>query len=712
MMWILLIICLWNFNIATCDSRFGSRNQYLCHCEDQCDQQGSCFGASNKCVNEWFGLGCQYQNLAFSFSPVINPNEAERLFKENDEYKCDILNAQTPISIQWNTSTPFTWMRIKVNNSTTLTTLSVTFIDEEMCSQVCVKQSIFQVNINVFDIACDVDFKMTTLQIHGDIVEHLCYVHINGGRNLALFQATSQSSTWGPLQLYGSNFAVDGLIKDRCNAGQCSHTLTDQGPQVWNITFDRSYEINKFVLFNRFDEYKDRLKGFFLQAFNSDSTTTFSYTNHPPTGQYIYTMVYFGKKPVNKVVIGLNNNFLAINEFQAYGDCLPGWWGLDCIQRCNSTCNDTCNTENGLCRVCIGAGDPPLCAKECPEGKYGLNCQWQCSVYCEKCSKVNGSCLLCPPGWVGLTCEKACSPDHYGQSCQNECSAHCDPPNTCNSVSGYCKCQPGWTNTTCNKECNDGWFGDYCLERCSIHCNSTCNKTDGACSCLPGYVGQKCSQECPQGKYGQNCSGICSQNCFNESKCDITNGDCESCKHGYKGDKCDKEKCPMHCLNESCDVYSGKCLSCKSGYGGDFCDTSSNIQDISVAVGVGVGLGAAVVLLIVCVVVVVYKRRARQRKQETGDGVDNVAKLQEEDHYDKVQDTNSLHDHYDSVPNKLHDKEKVNERHYEIQSSQQTYDQLSFDIDDTGQVHYEKVASPKQYENISRQKYENFSIDN
>lgn len=67
------------------------------------------------------------------------------------------------------------------------------------------------------------------------------------------------------------------------------------------------------------DEYKDRLKGFFLQAFNSDSTTTFSYTNHPPTGQYIYTMVYFGKKPVNKVVIGLNNNFLAINEFQAYG---------------------------------------------------------------------------------------------------------------------------------------------------------------------------------------------------------------------------------------------------------------------------------------------------------------------------------------------------------------------------------------------------------
>ncbi|KAI8773547.1 multiple epidermal growth factor domains protein 10, partial [Biomphalaria glabrata] len=62
----------------------------------------------------------------------------------------------------------------------TLTTLSVTFIDEEMCSQVCVKQSIFQVNINMFDIACDVDFKMTTLQIHGDIVEHLCYVHING----------------------------------------------------------------------------------------------------------------------------------------------------------------------------------------------------------------------------------------------------------------------------------------------------------------------------------------------------------------------------------------------------------------------------------------------------------------------------------------------------------------------------------------------------
>ncbi|KAK0065004.1 neurotrypsin, partial [Biomphalaria pfeifferi] len=212
----------------------------------------------------------------------------------------------------------------------------------------------------------------------------------------------------------------------------------------------------------------------------------------------------------------------------------------------------------------------------CPEGKYGLNCQWQCSVYCEKCSKVNRSYLLCPPGWLGLTCEKACAPNHYGQSCQNECSPHCDPPNTCNSVSGYCKCQPGWTNTTCNK--------------------------------------------------------------------------------------------------------------------------GSNIQDISVAVGLGVGLGAAVVL------VVVYESDKEKKK--------HVTRCRQCRKVTRRRSLRQSSRHYDSVPNELNDIEKANERHYEIQSSQQTYDKLSFDLDDTGQVHYEKVASPKQYENISRQKqYEQFSID-
>ncbi|KAK0065048.1 multiple epidermal growth factor-like domains protein 10, partial [Biomphalaria pfeifferi] len=62
----------------------------------------------------------------------------------------------------------------------------------------------------------------------------------------------------------------------------------------------------------------ERLMGFNLKALTSSTWVAYNYTEGARTVQPIYTMFNFDKQPVNKVVISLNN-FLTINEFQAYG---------------------------------------------------------------------------------------------------------------------------------------------------------------------------------------------------------------------------------------------------------------------------------------------------------------------------------------------------------------------------------------------------------
>lgn len=58
------------------------------------------------------------------------------------------------------------------------------------------------------------------------------------------------------------------------------------------------------------------------------------------------------------------------------------------------------------------------CLDTCAEGKYGLNCESNCT--CENgatCSPVNGSCI-CAPGWKGELCnERACPDGSYGPGC-------------------------------------------------------------------------------------------------------------------------------------------------------------------------------------------------------------------------------------------------------------------------------------------------------
>ncbi|KAI8773303.1 multiple epidermal growth factor domains protein 11, partial [Biomphalaria glabrata] len=61
MLILFLILCVFLSNVFVsdgCDTNwFGSKCQYQCHCQQQCDTKGNCQGS---CEIGWFGYKCHY----------------------------------------------------------------------------------------------------------------------------------------------------------------------------------------------------------------------------------------------------------------------------------------------------------------------------------------------------------------------------------------------------------------------------------------------------------------------------------------------------------------------------------------------------------------------------------------------------------------------------------------------------------------------------
>ncbi|XP_071086250.1 multiple epidermal growth factor-like domains protein 11 isoform X1 [Haliotis cracherodii] len=85
-------------------------------------------------------------------------------------------------------------------------------------------------------------------------------------------------------------------------------------------------------------------------------------------------------------------------------------------------------------------------ADQCQWGKFGQNCERNCSCNCalvknntaKHCNKTSGECSEgCLPGWCGTDCKKTCS-----VNCLNQ---------ICNQHNGYCTlgCQENYTGPLC-----------------------------------------------------------------------------------------------------------------------------------------------------------------------------------------------------------------------------------------------------------------------
>ncbi|XP_046376942.2 cell death abnormality protein 1-like isoform X2 [Haliotis rufescens] len=265
------------------------------------------------------------------------------------------------------------------------------------------------------------------------------------------------------------------------------------------------------------------------------------------------------------------------NTSSCFSGCRGGFFSEPCDQQCPSTCvNKVCNQMDGYCRL------------GCKEHWHGPDCTAKCNTTCynSTCDR-NGLCQSCETGYWGLFCENNC-----GQHClNNTCAMSQDGSFEC-SIG----CQKGWKGAGCEEpSLEEMAHSDTRRKRDLSDCDV--KEVDGKCPCCRRntgkrceincpkcrgiYIDSKCNRFCEQGYYnGPNgqCNKTCGDNCgtgtVNKTYCDPTDGGCHSCRHGYRGPKCEYT-CSDHCQSKICYINSGYCFLCSNVTFGNHCKDCS-----------------------------------------------------------------------------------------------------------------------------------------
>jgi len=287
--------------------------------------------------------------------------------------------------------------------------------------------------------------------------------------------------------------------------------------------------------------------------------------------------------------------------------CNFGWTGLDCNVACPSGTLDssdgpicaghgTCqlsssnSASTGTC-VCDNGWDPAEGCKNCLNGRWGPNCEHNCTDSAGRVCGGQGYCLYGIKGTGKCVCN-----DGYGGSlCQNTCPIFnglvCGGDGTCDPLTGTCSCKRmcrSISPATGTQMVPEAYLPTNYIDA------DSCLDYDG------GYYGDDCQTFCdPQQlakDLGISTTSVGTNPPFSHAACNATgsfmclqdplrgywDGDsCDICAEGYKG-----EGCKDHCLcngHGSCARYEmtcycfrddvrgfwdgGECASCLSGYG-------------------------------------------------------------------------------------------------------------------------------------------------
>ncbi|KAH9490852.1 hypothetical protein Btru_033551 [Bulinus truncatus] len=583
----------WQESGSETNEWFGPCDNLRCHCATGCNLEGFCYN-NGKCINGWFGIKCQYQNIANN--GTLNPLQYSMILYDGDNSTCiDDLSLQS-LEVKWDKSYPFTWMRLVVKDQSSQNVV-ISYKEKTISNEViCLNQKLLWIDTNTVDIQCKLQNTIQQFKISGDIVRSICELAISGGRNVALKGTAEQQSTFSTCD---ASLAVDGNTSTVYS--KCAHTAADNDLYpYWKVQLQNSIAVNRYVIFNRDDDCSwcpKRLDYFNLNALNSQNQIVFNYYDQYGKTEKVYMINDVNNGIILQVNIsqrhivdGQSWPVITLCEVEIYGDCPGGFWGMECTNQCDKKCSDSCIADGGWCPIqsCWGFTNPPFCNNPCPKTYWGNNCSTPCNITClnSLCDAQTGKCTDgCVDGYQIPDCTQACEQGHYGKNCSFNCSSTCTD-NKCNAVNGTCfSCLPGLEGTFCEKPCKKGNFGINCSQVCSSNCSDgECKPMYGECySCLPGYLGFYCNTTCPKGAFGLNCSANCPANCFNRS-CDPANGKCVSCTTGYHLDYCNTTcnatsfgpncvyPCRNICLDQKCDSKTGDCLQCSAGKFGGLCE--------------------------------------------------------------------------------------------------------------------------------------------
>ncbi|XP_048246201.1 cell death abnormality protein 1-like isoform X2 [Haliotis rufescens] len=292
-----------------------------------------------------------------------------------------------------------------------------------------------------------------------------------------------------------------------------------------------------------------------------------------------------------------------VSTVQGVPVCEWGKYGHNCDRLCSDHCGLYLGTKLRPCHKYTGK-----CLQGCVRGRHGDYCDQLCSPNCIStiCNQGNGGCTIgCVDGYIGYFCNTTavstvqyvpvCEWGKYGHNCDRQCSDQCRLHPVRNLR--HCHKDTG----KCLQGCVRGRHGDHCDQLCSPNCiRNSCIQLNRECTigCMEGFSGYFCNittvstvqgvPVCEWGKYGHNCDRLCSDQCRlhpvrNLRHCQKDTGKCsEGCVRGWHGDHCD-QLCSPNCIKTTCNQPKGACtLGCIDGYSGYFCNTTtvSTVQGI------------------------------------------------------------------------------------------------------------------------------------
>ncbi|GFN78769.1 receptor-type tyrosine-protein phosphatase kappa [Plakobranchus ocellatus] len=446
---------------------------------------------------------------------------------DDDDKTCNNGNMQS-ITVNLHKPLRISWVSVTVRNAEHMNQFQLSYTASFQRFTPCNNHRSARVDDKTVDISCPTSDVVSHVRLSGIIVRGLCSFYVSGGRNVALKQSASQSTTFDDNKYrvtWSADKAVDGNpgIPDDIDSlrSTCSHTNPGSRDAFWRLAFSDPVEINKLMIYNRREPSRGdccehRLVNFTIQAFSNSgsSQAVYSYTDPGGPAQQVYTVVLSPHidVPVGRIRFDVLGNkdkqgILALCEVYVFGEvvCPSGKFGRECKRDCN------CANQTEACFVSTGG---------CPSG--------------------------CAAGYTGEGCYTRCTKGKYGFRCAETCSAFCTHVNSCDSVSGSCHggCQPGYQAPLCKDKCPIGRYGSGCLQSCSENCagqDNPCHYVDGTCTqgCDPGYQGSRCQKNCTKGTYGFGCAETCSAFCAHTNSCDSVDGECMGgCQTGYQAPLC------------------------------------------------------------------------------------------------------------------------------------------------------------------------------
>ncbi|KAH9487828.1 hypothetical protein Btru_067901 [Bulinus truncatus] len=138
--------------------------------------------------------------------------------------------------------------------------------------------------------------------------------------------------------------------------------ITDTSLEYLSLSWSTPQNLNwlRIRLSDNVDDNSIRLKHFDLQVRDFNHSLIFTFSDSENETKMVYTVFYFGPGQVAEVTVSQVHNYssdlipyVTLNEFEAFGECLPGYWGLECQFKCPSLCADVDLHNDGSCvNVC------------------------------------------------------------------------------------------------------------------------------------------------------------------------------------------------------------------------------------------------------------------------------------------------------------------------------------------------------------------------